>query len=79
MIVYGRAVERERLPEDRRIAVEALLPDAMADERDVLAARAILVGREVAAEHRLEAQRRQQRRRGVKRRSAARDLRVRSA
>ena len=60
-----RAVERERLAEHRRIAVEALLPHRMADQHDVLAAGRIFVRREIAADHRLQAQRRQQRRRGL--------------
>jgi hypothetical protein len=41
------------------------LPEAIADEHHVLAARPILVGREVPPERRLEAERRQQRRRCI--------------
>ena len=61
----GRAVERERLAEHRRIAVEALLPHLLADQHHVLAAGAIFIRREVAADHRLQSQRRQQRGRGL--------------
>ena len=51
-----RAVERERLSEDRRIAVEALLPHGVADQRDALAAGSIFIRREVAPEQRLESE-----------------------
>ncbi len=61
-----RSVKRERLPEDRRVAVETLLPEAMADEYHTLTAGAVLICREIASQHRLEAQRGQQRRRCVK-------------
>ena len=54
----GRAIERQRLADDRRVASQAALPEAMADDHD---RRRLLVvfGREPAAERRLDAEQRE--------------------
>ena len=59
--VVRRAIERQRLAEHRRIAVEALAPHRMADQHDVRAAGSIFGRREIAADLRLQTQRGQQR------------------
>jgi hypothetical protein len=55
-----RAVQQQRLTEDVRVAVEALLPEPMVDEYDRLAARTILLVRKIAPEDRFHAERRHQ-------------------
>ena len=68
MITAGTdcAVEGDGLADHRPVGIEALLPQAIAEEHDALTAGAILIGREVAPEDRVQPQRRQERRRGVK-------------
>jgi hypothetical protein len=48
----GKAVERNRFADDRRIAVIPEVPDFVAQHHDALGARTIVLGREVAAESR---------------------------
>ena len=60
------AVQCQRLSQNRRVAVEALLPEAMADEHHLLASRPVLVCREIAPQQGLHPQRGQQRGGGVK-------------
>ena len=54
------AVDRYALADDRAIAREAPLPQALAQQGDVLTALSIFVGGEVAADHRVNAERREQ-------------------
>jgi len=45
--VAGRAIERDRLSKDRSVALEALPPERLANENDMLTTWTILVGAEV--------------------------------
>ena len=66
MIVYGAPSSVSACPRIDGSRLKRCCQMRMADEHDALAAGAVLVCREIAAQQRLEAQRRQQRGRGVK-------------
>jgi len=59
-----RAVERDGLADDRRVAAEALAPETMADHRDALARVGGTLGK-ARAEHRLHAEHQEEIRRGL--------------
>ena len=66
MMVYGAPSSVSACPRIDGSRLKRCCQRRMADERDALAAGTVLVGREIAPQQRLEAQRRQQRGRGVK-------------